>query len=54
MCLQEQLKLSPEQRSALAATRRAMLANVGALLAERKQLVARAKVCLQPITLHSK
>ncbi|BDA45165.1 hypothetical protein COCOBI_06-6460 [Coccomyxa sp. Obi] len=39
----ERLKLSPEQRSALAATRRAMLANVGALLAERKQLVARAK-----------
>ena len=43
--VQDRLQLSPEQRLALANTRRALLANVGVLLAERKQLVAQAEVC---------
>lgn len=41
---QEQLQLSPEQQEALVATRRAMLANVGALLAERDRLATQAQV----------
>ncbi len=43
--MQDRLQLSPEQRLALASTRRALLANVGVLLAERKQLVSQAEVC---------
>ncbi|KAK9915897.1 hypothetical protein WJX75_005754 [Coccomyxa subellipsoidea] len=42
-CILDRLQLSPEQRLALANTRRALLANVGVLLAERKQLVAQAE-----------
>ena len=43
--MQDRLQLSPEQRLALANTRRVLLANVGVLLADRKQLVPQAKVC---------
>ncbi|KAK9915608.1 hypothetical protein WJX75_001436 [Coccomyxa subellipsoidea] len=39
----DRLQLNPEQCLALATTRRVLLANVGVLLAERKQLVAQAK-----------
>ena len=52
--MQERLQLSAQQRDALAMTRRTLLANVGALLAEREQLLAQAQVsfCCSLLSLH--
>lgn len=46
--MQARIHLSPNQKGALVAARRAMLANIGALLAEREQLGARIRVRTSP------
>ena len=44
LCVQERIQLSQEQLTALIKVRRALLAHIGALLAEREQIGMRIRV----------